>query len=195
MNSQDSFSSKNQYRLHKYFITFFIALAIGVAIGFSSSSSQADDRDYKYLEIFTEALTLIKKKYVKEVETEHLMDGAIDGMLRSLDPHSSYLTPKMFTQMQSDTSGKFGGLGIEITLSDGWLTVITPFEGTPAWEAGIETGDKILRIDDEATYDMGLMDAVWKMRGKKGTSVKITIFREGLNEPKELNIVRDTITV
>lgn len=179
-----------------FLLTFLVALLIGLAVGsFDSGKVFAVVRSYDHLETFADVLTLIESDYVEEVSPDKLIEGAIDGMLRSLDPHSSYMTPDMFKEMQVETEGEFGGLGIEITMQDGWLTIVTPMEDTPAWNAGLKPGDKIIMVDGSPTHEMSLMDAVRMMRGKRGTPVTLTIAREGFEEPREYTIVRDLIHV
>jgi carboxyl-terminal processing protease len=132
---------------------------------------------------------------VEEVDTKKLVYGAINGMLSSLDPHSSFLPPDMYKELKIETKGSFGGLGIEITIKDGYLTVISPIEDTPAFRAGIKAGDQILKIEEKLTKDMTIIDAVKRMRGPKGSKVTITIMREGFDKPKEFTLVRDIIQV
>ncbi|HEY5672587.1 MAG TPA: S41 family peptidase [Malonomonas sp.] len=151
------------------------------------------ESDYQALELFTDVLSIVRKSYVENVDTTELIYGALRGMLATLDPHSSFLTPDMYQDMKDDTQGEFGGLGIDIMLLDGVLLVVTPIEDTPAFKAGILAGDKIIRIDDQSTKDMELMEAVRLMRGPKGESIRLTIQREGLSEPKEFVITRDLI--
>jgi carboxyl-terminal processing protease len=124
-----------------------------------------------------------------------LVSGAINGMLHSLDPHSAYLTPDLYKELQSDTQGRFGGLGIEITVKGGILTVVSPIEDTPAFKAGIKPGDQIFKIEEEFTKDMSLVDAVKKMRGLKGTKINLTIRREGSPDLIDFSLVRDIIRV
>ncbi len=150
---------------------------------------------YEHLQVFSDVLDIVKENYVQEVENEELIEGAISGMLRTLDPHSSYLNPDAYKELQVETKGSFGGIGIEITIRDGVLTVVSPLEGTPAYELGIEAGDQILRVDGEPTKDMSLMEAVKKMRGPKGTRVVLTIMREGFTTPKDFVITRATIAI
>src|SRR6185503_17383177 len=128
---------------------------------------------YEGIETFTNILSIIQKNYVDEVQTKQLIEGAVNGMLGSLDPHSAYLTPELYKELQVDTKGSFGGLGIEITNRGGVLTVVSPIEDTPAFRAGIEPGDQIIKIEDEFTKDTSLMDAVKKMRGPRGSKVHI----------------------
>jgi len=151
--------------------------------------------NYEELKTFTEVLTLIKKNYVDEVKTKDLITSAIKGMVSSLDPHSSFMPPESFKELQVETKGEFGGLGIQIGLKDLLLTVIAPIEDTPAYRAGIKAGDKILKIDGESTKNMELESAVAKMRGPKGTSVVLSIMREGWIEAKDFSITRDIIKI
>jgi len=160
---------------------------------FLDSVNAEEGQNYKRIKSFAETLSLVKKNYVEEVEEKDLVYGAIKGMLNSLDPHSSFMPPEIFTEMQIDTKGEFGGLGIQIGIKNRMLTIIAPIEDTPAHKAGVEAGDKIVKIDDESTKDISLHDAVSKLRGPKGTSVVITILREGLEDPKDISIIRDII--
>ncbi len=161
----------------------------------SENVSAEEDTHYKIIHTFAEALTLIKKNYVEEVKDKDLVYGAIKGMLSSLDPHSSFMPPNVYKEMQIDTKGEFGGLGIQISIKDNFLTVIAPIEDTPAYKVGVKAGDKIIKINNESTKDMSILDAVSKLRGPKGTSVTITIVREGLDKPKDITIVRDIINI
>ena len=151
--------------------------------------------DYSELKIFTEVLQAVKADYVEQPSTKDLIYAAIKGMIGSLDPHSGFMPPDAYKDMQVDTSGEFGGLGIEIGIKDETLTVIAPIDGTPADKAGIKAGDKIVKIDGRATRDMSLFDAVKKMRGPKGTSVTLSIWREGFKKLSDFVIVRDVIKV
>lgn len=150
---------------------------------------------YQKLKVFSEIISLLEENYVKEVDPDELINGAIRGMLKTLDPHTTYLTPDSYKEMRVETSGKFGGLGIEISLRDGILTVVSPIEDTPAYKAGIKPGDKIIQIEDDPTLEMTLPDAVDKLRGKPGEPVNITVFRESLPNPKVFTIVRAIIKV
>ena len=162
----------------------------------SEKNSKASTVDsYEKLKTFSEILSLLEANYVEKVDANDLVDGAIRGMLKTLDPHTSYLPPEAFTQMKVETSGRFGGLGIEITIRKGILTVVAPIEDTPAFKAGVQAGDRIIRIEDESTLDMTLSDAVERLRGKIDTEVSITIFREGMEEPLEVTLVRANIQV
>ncbi|MDP2279544.1 MAG: PDZ domain-containing protein, partial [Nitrospirota bacterium] len=183
----------------RFILTWIIILTVafgGVFIGrLSIGSMRAEGESYEYLKVFTEVLSIVKKNYVEEAKTKDLIYGAIKGMLNSLDPHSAFMPPEAYKDMQLDTKGEFGGIGIQIGLKDGVLTVIAPIEDTPAYNAGLKSGDKIIKINGESTRDMGLHDAVSKMRGQKGTPVAITIMREGWKDTKDFTIVRDVIKV
>jgi carboxyl-terminal processing protease len=159
------------------------------------SSAEGKGSDYESIELFTDVMAIVKKSYVEEVDTKKLIYGAINGMLSSLDPHSSFMTPETYKEMKIDTKGAFGGLGIEISVKDGVLTVISPIEDTPAFKAGIKAGDMILKIDGKFTKDLNINDAVKRMRGQKGSKVVLTIMREGFDKPKDFPIVRDIIQV
>ncbi len=158
------------------------------------SRPQAKSQDtYEKLKIFSDVLTYVETSYVDQIDSQKLIYGAIRGMLRELDPHSSFMSPDMFKEMQVDTKGEFGGLGITIGMRNDVLTVIAPIEDTPAWKIGVKAGDQILKVNDEPTRDMTVEDAVKRMRGTPGTSVDITIMRTGFDEPKKFTIVRDII--
>ncbi len=150
---------------------------------------------YEQLEAFSDALNVIEKHYVEDVQIETLINGAIKGMLSELDPHSSFLTPELFKEFQVETKGEFGGLGITISIKDNILTIISPIEDTPADKAGLKAGDKIIRIDGKPTTNISLEEAVEKLRGKPGTKVTITIFREGTDKPFDVTITRDIIVI
>ncbi len=188
-------------RLVKRHGTPLLLIVLGIGIGLFVSAqwvpnvSAVGRQDYESLEAFSNILSIVKKNYVEDVETKNLVNGAINGMLHSLDPHSAYLTPDLYKDLQSDTQGRFGGLGIEITVKGGMLTVVSPIEDTPAYKAGIKPGDQIFKIEDEFTKDMSLVDAVKKMRGLKGTKINLTIRRENAAELIDVSLVRDIIRV
>src|SRR5512139_413279 len=150
---------------------------------------------YENIELFTNVLALVQKNYVDPVTTKQLMDGAITGMLAALDPHSAYLPPDLYKELQVDTRGSFGGLGIEITTRNNVLTVVSPIEDTPAYRAGIKPGDQIIKIQDEFTKDMPLVEAVKKMRGPKGTKIHLTLRREGVPNLIEHTLTREVIKI
>src|ERR671918_1610426 len=176
-------------------------LLMGMVLGFFlagqwvPSVSAVPRQDYESLEAFTNILSIVKKNYVEDVDTKNLVNGAINGMLNSLDPHSAYLTPDLYKELQMDTQGRFGGLGIEITVKSGILTVVSPIEDTPAFKAGVKPGDMIFKIEDDFTKDMTLVEAVKRMRGPKGTKINLSIKREGNPELNNLSLTRDTIRV
>jgi carboxyl-terminal processing protease len=184
----------NKKRIIVLLALIFIVASTGVLIG-RWSIVGAEGEGYEDLKVFTETLTMVKKNYVEEVKTKDLVYGAIKGMLSSLDPHSSFLNPEAFKEMQAETKGEFGGIGIQIGVKEGMLTVIAPIEDTPAYRAGIKAGDKIIKINNESTKDMSLHDAVSKMRGAPKTSVTITIIREGWKETKDFTLVREIIKI
>ena len=160
----------------------------------NSRDVKADTNDiYKNIEVFTEVLRLIEDNYVEPQEAQSLIYGAIKGMVQSLDPHSSFMTKDEHQDLLVETKGSFSGVGIEITIRDNILTVVSPIEGTPAYKAGMKAGDKIIKIDEKSTYDMTLMDAVKNIRGKKGTDVKLMVRREGVDVPLTFTITRDVI--
>ena len=157
--------------------------------------AQEADRStvYEQLDLFGIVFERIRNQYVEPVEEGKLIEAAINGMLTSLDPHSSYLAPGAFEDMQVDTRGEFGGLGIEVTQEEGYVKVITPMDGTPAFEAGVEAGDFITAVDGQSTLGLALEEAVELMRGPIGSEIVVTIVRDGLEEPIDITIVRDTI--
>jgi len=150
---------------------------------------------YQELDTFASVLAIVQKNYVEPVTTKKLIDGAISGMLASLDPHSAYLTPDLYRDLEVETRGSFGGLGIEITIKNGALTVVAPIEDTPAYHAGIKAGDQIIKIDDDFTKDMSLTDAVKRMRGPKGSKIRLTLHRNGVPELFTVSLARDVIRI
>ena len=150
---------------------------------------------YQELETFANVLAIVQKNYVEPVTTKDLIDGAITGMLASLDPHSAYLTPDLYRDLEVETRGSFGGLGIEITIKNGVLTVVSPIEDTPAYQGGLKAGDQIIKIDDDFTKDMTLTEAVKRMRGPKGSKIKLTIHRNGVPELFTVTLARDVIKI
>lgn len=172
-----------------------VALVSGVLIGKGLERTGHASETYEELRTFSEVLTQVQKNYVDETKIKDLVQGAIRGMLATLDPHSAYMTPEMYKEMQVETKGEFGGVGIQIGIKENRLTVIAPIDGTPAQRAGIKAGDFIIKVNDEPTKDLSLMDAVQKMRGPKGTKVTLTIQREGAPEPIPYTLVRDTIKI
>ena len=140
-------------------------------------------------------LAIVQKNYVEPVTTKRLIDGAITGMLASLDPHSAYLTPELYRDLEVETRGSFGGLGIEITIKNGVLTIVSPIEDTPAYKAGLKAGDQIIKINDDFTKDMTLTEAVKRMRGPRGSKIKLTMHRTGVPELFNVTLARDVIKI
>lgn len=183
------------HRIRRYFLVSLVTVLVSLVSVTAYRSATAAGTDYESIELFTDVLAIVKKSYVEEVDTKKLIYGAINGMLAALDPHSSFMPPDTYKELKLDTKGEFGGLGIEISIKDAMLTVISPIEDTPAYRAGVKSGDQILKIDDKFTKDLSIMDAVKRMRGSKGSKVTLTIMREGFEKPKEFPLVRDIIQV
>ncbi len=170
----------------------------GLLIGSQSEQvvKKAEGQEaYEYLKTYSDVMEIIKKNYVDNVKDKDLIYSAIKGMVESLDPHSSFLTPEMYKDMQTETKGQFGGIGIEITVKDGFPTVITAIEDTPAFKAGLKSADHIVKIDNKPTKNMGLVDVVKLIRGQKGKPVTLTIMREGFSLPRDFQVTRDVIQV
>ena len=172
-----------------------VALLSGVLIGKGWERTGHASETYEELRTFSEVLTQVQKNYVDDTKVKDLVQGAIRGMLSTLDPHSAYMTPEMYKEMQVETKGEFGGVGIQIGVKENRLAVIAPIDGTPAQRAGIKAGDYITKVNEESTKDLSLMDAVQKMRGPKGTKVNLTIQRDGTSDPLQFTLVRDTIKI
>lgn len=158
------------------------------------NSANAEDR-YEDLQNFTKVLNLIQQYYVEPVDTKKLIYGAIKGMLRELDPHTNFLPPDVFKDFETETSGEFGGIGIEISLQNGILTIISPIEDTPAWEAGIKSGDKVVAVDGHSTKGLSLVEASQLMKGRRGSKVVLSIVRDNENEPRDITIVRGSVKI
>lgn len=185
--------------MKKYILPFaFIiiaVLAINGAIAATSKLQKKEADTYELLNLFGEVFERVKEDYVEEVSDTDLIENALNGMLSSLDPHSSYLSDKAFKEMQVQTRGEFGGLGIEVTMENGLVKVVSPIDDTPAFKAGIQAGDYISHIDGNQVMGMTLSEAVEKMRGKVGSKIVLTILREGANEPIEKSLIRDVIKI
>ena len=177
------------------FLITVVVLVTFIGISTQRRCDAQGGKEYEYIGLLTDVMMIVKKSYVEEVDSKKLIYGAINGMLSALDPHSSFMSPETFKEMKIDTKGAFGGLGIEISIKDGILTVISPIEDTPAQRAGIKSGDQILRIDERFTKDLTITEAVKRMRGPKGEAVVLTIMREGFDKPKEFKLIRDIIQV
>ncbi len=172
-------------------IVFLIILFLNLSLVHSYSNNQL----YEKIDLFGEVLEKIKKDYVDDVDQSEIMDSAINGVLQSLDPYSAYMSPELFTEMQTDTRGEFGGLGIEIGMESGLVKVISPIDETPAAQAGIKAGDYIVKIGDHQVQGKSLMEAVKLMRGPVGTSIKLTIRRKNVKKPLEFKITRKIIEI
>ena len=172
-------------------IIFFIIVFLNLNLSCAFSNNQL----YEKIDLFSEVLEKIKKDYVDDVDQSKIMDSAINGVLQSLDPYSAYMSPELFKEMQTDTRGEFGGLGIEIGMESGVVKVIAPIADTPAEKAGIKAGDYIVKIGDEQVQGKSLMEAVKLMRGPIGTSVKLTIRRKNIKKPIELKVTRKIIEI
>ena len=184
-------------QLRSSWLLIFGFFIIGYMVGEHGERivSAVTDKNYENLKLFSDVLYIIQKDYVEEPKVDQLVEGAINGMLNTLDPHSSYMPPDVYKEMQVETQGKFGGLGIEITIKDDLLTIVSPIEDTPAYQAGIKPGDQIVKIGEEFTKNMTMFDAVKKLRGKEGTKVTLTIMREGFTQPKDFTLTRATIQI
>ena len=158
-------------------------------------ASAREDGTYEQLKIFGSVLDLVQRNYVEEIPPKKLIYGAVQGMLKSLDPHSSFMKPEDYKELQIETKGSFTGIGIEISLKDGILTVVSPIEGTPAYKAGLKANDKILKIEGKTTKNMTLIESVKLLRGAKGTDVTISIYREGWRRLKDITLTRDVIPI
>jgi len=184
----------NQYSHTKLWLVFMVSVIVSTAgAGFYHKLSAGSDETYKGLKIFSDVLEIVQKNYVDPVESEDLIEKAIQGMVSSLDPHSALLPPEAYQELRIDTEGKFTGIGIHVTMRDGFVTVVSPIEGTPAFRAGVKARDRIVKVDGVATSD--LRDAVKRMRGPKGTTVVITVIRETEKEPIDFTLVRDVIPI
>lgn len=176
-------------------ITFGLVILAICSLALSSTQKQKKEDLYRRVELFSDTLAIIQTDYVDEVNYKDLIYGALKGMLSSLDSHSQFMDPDTYNELKVDTEGKFGGIGIEITIKDGILTVVTPIEDTPAWKAGVKANDRIVKINKELTRDMTLTDAVKRLRGKPGEAVNIVILRESEKKLLEFKIVRDIIKI
>ncbi|MDD5155314.1 MAG: S41 family peptidase [Candidatus Omnitrophica bacterium] len=176
-------------------VILLAATAVMASVAISAQNKSKKDDLYRQVELFSDTLAIVQEDYVKEVSPKDLIYGALKGMVSSLDPHSQFMDPETYNELKTDTEGKFGGLGIEITIKDGLITVITPIDGTPAWKAGIKANDRIVKINNELTRDMTLDDAVKRMRGRPGEPVNLTILRESEKKLLELKITRGIIKI
>tara|TARA_B110000438_G_scaffold289638_1_gene324425 strand:+ start:512 stop:1672 length:1161 start_codon:yes stop_codon:yes gene_type:complete len=182
--------------VNSYFLKYILFVLVIVLVNFSSKVySQNVDELYEKIDLFSEVLDKIQNEYVDEVDEAKAMDSAINGLLQSLDPYSGYMNEEIFNESQTETSGEFGGLGIEVTMEAGVVKVITPIDDTPASNAGVKSGDYIVRINGEQVRGKTLMEAVNLMRGPVGSSIEITIRRKNLKKAKKIKIIREVIEV
>jgi len=181
----------------KIFIAIVLSVVIFTSFSLAVSAMEKKKKDdlYRQVALFSDALAIIQSDYVDEISARDLIYGALKGMVSALDPHSQFMDPDTYNELKVDTEGKFGGLGIEITIKDGLLTIITPIEDTPAWQAGIKANDRIVKINNEITRDISLTESVKKLRGKPGEAVTLTILRESEKKLLEFKIVRDIIKI
>lgn len=175
-------------------LCFLLVLSAG-SLSAETDNQQQETDTYQNLETFANILNLLQQHYVEEIKSRDVIIGAINGMLISLDPHSSYMSPEDFKELQEETKGSFSGIGIEITVRDGVLTVVSPIEGTPAYRQGLQAGDQIIKINGQLTKNMTLMNAVKLLRGNRGDEVTISIHRKGLQGLQDIVLVRDVIPV
>ena len=176
----------------KYILTITVVILLNIS---NKVYSQNIDKLYEKIDLFAEVLEKIQNEYVEEVDQAEIIDSAINGALQSLDPFSAYMNPKVFEESQSETSGEFGGLGIEVSMESGVIIVIAPIDDTPASKAGIKAGDYIVKINGEQVQGKTLMEAVNLMRGPVGTSIEITVRRKGLRKAKIFKITREIIEI
>ena len=180
----------------KNYFKYIFAIIVIILLGISDKVySQNIDKLYEKIDLFSEVLEKIQNEYVEEINQADVMDSAINGVLQSLDPYSAYMNPKIFKESQIETSGEFGGLGIEVSMEAGVVKVIAPIDGTPASKAGIKAGDYIVRINGEQVQGKTLMEAVNLMRGPEGTSIEITVRRKSLRKAKIFKITREIIEI
>ncbi|UCG35239.1 MAG: S41 family peptidase [Candidatus Omnitrophota bacterium] len=174
-----------------------ILLLVVLGVGFLANISFAKERDtlYEKMDIFAEALAMVEKRHVEDKTPQDLIYGALAGLLSSLDSYSQFLTPEEYADLLTETEGEFGGLGIEITIKDNLLTIVSPIEDTPAWEAGLKAGDVIVKIEGEVTKGITLSEAVKKLRGEPGSEVNITVLREKDRKVEDVTIVRGIIKI
>ena len=188
--------SRRRYLLVSIVLTAIALFVVTLVRDTEVSAKDSNNSDlFAELKIFTDVLAIVQRDYVKPVDNKKLVEGAIKGMLATLDPHSGYLDPDFYKDLQVQTKGEFGGLGIEITIKDGLLVVVSPMEGSPAEAAGIRAGDAIVKIDGKFTKDFSLVDAVKKMRGPKGSPIVLSIYRKGNSDLLDITVVRDNIQV
>lgn len=176
------------------FLFFVSFLAQKFEWSISKATAEVEER-YTELQLFSKVLNLVQQYYVEQADTKKLIYGAIKGMLKELDPHTNFMAPEVYKDFETETSGEFGGLGIEISVQNGILTIISPIEDTPAWEAGIKPGDRVIAVDGKSTKGLSLVEASQLMRGKKGSKTVLSIVREGEDKPKDISITRGSVKI
>jgi len=183
--------------MRKKVIVLILGISVLAFVSLAISGTQKNKKDdlYRQVQLFSDAFAIIQSEYVNEMSPKDMVYGALKGMLSALDPHSQFMDPDTYNELKVDTEGKFGGIGVEITVKDGLLTVVTPIEDTPAWKAGIKANDRIIKINNELTREMTITDAVKKMRGKPAEPVNLTILRESEKKILEFKIIRDIIKI
>ncbi|MBW1956984.1 MAG: S41 family peptidase [Deltaproteobacteria bacterium] len=186
-------SMKQKRNVNLWLITVIGVIFLIIGFGFYRDLSANGEETYKGLKLFSDVIELVEKNYVDPVDSKQMIEQAIQGMVHSLDPHSSLLPPDDFKELQIDTQGKFTGIGVSITMRNGFVTVVSPIEGTPAYKAGVKAGDIIVKVDGKPTNE--LRHAVKMIRGPKGTEVVVTIKRKGVSEPIDIKLIRDVIPV
>ncbi len=180
--------------MNKHKTIILVLLSAVVFFGGKPVFTYAEDR-YSELQTFSKILSLIQQFYVEEVDTKKLITGAIKGMLRELDPHTSYMPPDVYKDFESETSGEFGGLGIEISIQNNILTIISPIEDTPAWNAGIKPGDRVVAIDGQSTKGYSLVDASTALKGKNGAKIILSVIRDSVEKPIDIAIIRGRVKI
>ena len=185
----------NKWSFSKLKMAFIVAIAGVLLLQAGTSAFASTNQHYLNLQLFAKVMNLVKKYYVEEVDTKKLIYGGIKGMLHELDPHTNFLPPDIYQEFENETSGKFGGIGIEITLQDGILTILSPIEDTPAWEAGLKSGDKIVTINSKSTKGLSLSESAQMMRGDNGSKIVLGVAREGVKGKKDYVIKRRTIKI
>lgn len=181
----------------KWPVFVIVILGLFVLFGpYSDSKVSARDKNiYKEIKTFNEVLDMVQKNYVEEVDSSVLIQGAINGMIKTLDPHSAFMNAELYKELEVETQGHFGGIGIEITILKDVLTVVSPIEDTPAYKAGVQSGDQIIKIDGKSTKDITILEAVTKLRGPKDSKVTITIMRENMSQPRDIILTRAIIQI